>query len=333
MAMSEPILFDARAPDRAEDWAEYLRFEAAVKETMVYRRMRDARGALTHVSRTRRYFGQWRKDIAARLQIDRLMKCSIWLESHEGGEGWAEKMAAYAEALIECPKRLMPTASGVCHSHGLLEPMCRAKASDAEWCIAAFRVVGAIRNLLFSSAVVARDTGRVEKYLRLLASTGLNDKVLTYNQAASVIFHLLDCDRLVSALSECDLSISVHDALSNHRHRERDRRADPTVAPLPMSFYDMVLSSLDRREPTVFEHHQEVMCALDALVEFHRDGRLSKQRLDRARDKLFSMADNNGAHPAYRYLLEESRTLAHNRLASVVVPMAMAMAGRPVGQL
>ena len=140
---------------------------------------------------------------------------------------------------------------------------------------------------------------------------------------ASDVFHKMDSKMIVNAVKESRIKVMWSDIINNHRLREEARRSDPDIQPLDSSYYEMVLS-LQYCNTVSYSHHNDVMTALDSVVEMHYDGRVSKDDLDNFRDRLFSMSDRHGTYLAYKYLLDESNRLIGKRFAHAVIPFAMA---------
>lgn len=270
----------------------------------------------------------WRRAFAARLLRWRLGRCLVEVTASETLEQQRDRLLAVADALPGVDSCYRHVVAGVLYLHGRrCSQMVGYKmaAGDRRWMQEAFVCYDSLGDRILGCVLEHRDTALMCQLLPLCEP----GPPLSYVVAASV-FHLLDTREVVRAVRSAGLRVCWHSALSNHRARERDRLADPAVPPLHASFYEMLLE-LDHTNASTYNHHDDVMSALDVLVEMHDDGRITRDALDGARDRIFARASMQGTYRSYRYLLDDSNRVMADRFAAAVVPFAMASAGRARG--
>lgn len=317
-------------PGDARDWVSYLVDCAAEAERLshAFARRDDLKAFLSDSGAEGvfdkpavfRSVGGWRKGFGARILDDRYKACVRLLATAPEDEAWNRKLLALADSAVSHPPRFREiVAAALYDRRGLTRRMVISKtdAGDRGWLKRAYEAYRFMQIPVLDWTLRCGDSDLMCEFVR-----GMTGENLHYVVAGEV-FHKLDSGKVVAAVRESGARVLWSDVINNHRLREQARRSDPGVPPLDRSFYAMVLG-LHYCDSSHYSHHQGVMTALDAVVEMHRDGRVSRDELDGFRDRLFAMADVHGTYLAYRYLLEDSKRLLGKRFAHAVIPFAMA---------
>lgn len=323
-------LIDLPPPGESQDWVGYLDCaREAERLTYVFTRRNDLKAFLKDAVTssdifdkdvTFRSVGGWRKGFAARVMDERYRRCLRELMAGPEDGAWAAKAMAFADSLLRPPPRFRCIVSVALHDDRWLARRLIAMKSQREdggWLKEAYRMYSFMHLPILESTLRQKNTALMCELIRRM-----HGECLHYSVGCEV-FHGLDTKHVVQAVKESHMRVMWSDIINNHRLREEARRADPAVQPLDASFYDLVLT-LEYCNTMSYSHHNDVMTALDCVVEMHRDGRVSKQQLDDFRDRLFAMADRHGTYLAYRYLVEESTRLVERRFAHAVIPFALA---------
>eukprot|EP00873_Tetraselmis_striata_P033929 jgi/Tetstr1/454193/TSEL_041112.t1 len=328
-------------PARCAEWAPYIAaaVDESLKATHVFKRQHKLAAFLqTHAPTLKapvmriRGVQSWQKTFAGRVLAHRLRRCLLQLPLASTREAEQDMLAAVADGIRGLCAEYRPVVEACFDANRRrARQMVARKFDDGDlpWVREAFTQFPCLTESILELTLQRRDTDLMCQILPCM-QPGLMNYVI-----ASSVFDDLVTERVVAVVRECGMRVDWRDALRNHRRRETRRAADPTVPPLHPSFYDMLFDmSGEGPGGGIFDHHQDVMTALDVLVEMHEDGRVSRQRLDQARDRIFARAASREVYPSYKYLLESSQRLMTNSFAAAVLPFAMAMAGggsRPPG--
>lgn len=320
-----------RSPEAPADWPSYISStEESIELAGVYRRRYQLLNLVdAHYPQwlprnlTVPGMYSWRKVFAGRVLHYRLTCCIKRARSAGTLQERGVRLAAVADGLLDVEPCYRNVVHGVLsiypHLYRLMVSA-KTRAADRAWSTSVYPKYSFLADCVLEEAVEAKDIELVCQLIPMMSCKAFP------SSCAPKVFDALDSERLVSAVRDNLVQVSYADALSNHRRREVRRLSDPTVQPLSPSFYKMVLT---KRVAVMcyngYNAHHEVMRALDTLVEMHRDGRVSRSELDRARDRIFALA-SRGPYPSYAYLLEGSQRLVSERFAAAVVPFAMAAA-------
>ena len=314
-------------PEDPRDWTAYISgTDESVRVSHAFTRryqLKDLEDRhpvwLDRYSRLRGLYS-WRKVFAGRVLAKRLSWCMSSINSVDAIEAQELRLRAVADALPgvdPCYRQVV--AQVLADFRRRYRHMVRAKviAGDRAWAKAVYPRYAFLADHILDEATAAGDSELVCQLVPLM-SPGFFP-----HSGGHKVFDALDAERLVAAVRSSRVRLSWHDALANHRQREARRLADPSVPPLPPSFYEMVLE-MNGPSTVCYHFHHDVMSALDVLVEMHRDGRVDRASLDRTRDRIFADAASRGAGPSYSYLLEDSGRLVTERFSAAVIPFALA---------
>lgn len=262
----------------------------------------------------------WRKVFAGRVLAKRLAWCMSRVTSADTLEAQEQRLLAIADALPDVkPCYRQVVAHVLADSPRRYQQMViyKVHGGDRAWANAVFPGYPFLTDHILEEAIASQDSELACQLVPLMPPGRFPPSVGTR------VFDALDAERLVPVVQNSRVRLTWSDALANHRRRETRRLSDPAVRPLPPSFYGMVM---EMNGPTTayYNFHQDVMHALDVLVEMHKDGRISRADLDKTRDRIFAEASSRGSHPSYAYLLEDSGRLVTERFAAAVVPFALA---------
>lgn len=263
----------------------------------------------------------WRKGFGARILCDRYTKCIRHLLVEPEDDVWTRKILALADSIVNHPPKFRAIVTGTIHEYkDFIRRIVFSKteAGDKGWLKEAYRLFHFMHSPILERTLHNCDTDLMCELIH-----GMMQEDVMHYGIASEVFHKLESRKIVQAVKDSRIQVMWSDIRNNHRLREQARRADPNIQPLDASFYQMVLC-LQYCNSARYSHHNDVMSALDAVVEMHYDGRVSKEELDDFRDRMFAMSDKHGNYPVYRYLLEESNRLIGKRFSHAVIPFAMA---------
>eukprot|EP00873_Tetraselmis_striata_P043889 jgi/Tetstr1/464153/TSEL_008958.t1 len=315
-------------PVHVADWPAYIsRTDESLRASLAF----DRRYKLNHFleERSASWTGcddrikgmySWRKVFAGTVLAKRLRLCMTRVASAYTVQEQERRLAAIADALPDvkpCYRQVVVRTMAEYTRRCSHMVRCKIQDGDRAWANAVYPAYHFLSEYILEEAVAERDTELVCQLVPLMPPGPFP------RPGAHVVFDALDAGRLVAAIGISRVRVSWEDALANHRLRELRRTSDPAVPPLPPEFYDMVLEmSIPPR--MCYSFHQDVMHTLDALVEMHRDGRVGRADLDRARDRIFAEAAARGPYPSYSYLLEDSSRLLTERFSAAVIPFALA---------
>lgn len=263
----------------------------------------------------------WQTSFVLRLMSARFRACVRSINAEQDHDAYREKMSAFGDALVAAQPKDRTEVGRVLledPSSRLVHRLVRVKANmrDVRWLVDAYDMYFVTHAYILEEAVSRGLTEVVTAAMRRMTVC------LCYTVAGEA-FHRLDADLVVRAAVENNLGLHAVHALANHQSREALRRSDPSVPPLPRSFYDYFLSQ--HCEQSVFlGDHGNIMMHVQTLVIMRDDGRITDRQLDDATDRVFSLAGNHHRQ-LYSYLLNRgNRGLDLRRLQQAVVPMALA---------
>lgn len=262
----------------------------------------------------------WRHAFSRRLMERRFALTCRKLEFAHRNNGWDSDIKEIADMLHTLPRGYLYHSAKIVFEHRRISSAIikyKIQQKDVEWLsyIAELEMIPKVVELTVESG---DDDLIVEVITRI--------ENIPYYVKSSIFYYLLNrADDMVKVCIEKDIRIGILDGLKNHRSREAKRMNEPSVPPLPNSFYKMLLDfkELDKG----YNHHSVVMSMLNSAIEFHENKRISKKELDEFRDKLFSMASQDGAHKCYAYLHDLSNEVLTNRLRAAVCETASIVLG------